>query len=254
MAKGYGLTGKIQGKLGSKVYRIEAGEQIISEYNPNKQDPKSDKQVKQRSKIALANQISRQFPWEYIAGLSKNRTKARNDLFGIIVSNTTAVMDGEQKAVATCDLSALRFSNGGSVLVDSFSINQIAERGTRCNAQLTFNENAGVARYMLLCLPVRDAPNPQVGPFEASFMGMSEEVVPGTVTRASAVMNYSALVTGYHVQCYAIPIIPNTLKKRVIYNEVLQAGDNADITSEALIELARADLYGATIYLGQLVF
>lgn len=254
MAKGYGLTGKIQGKLGSKVYRIEAGEQIISEYNPNKQDPKSDKQVIQRSKIALANQISKQFPWEYIAGLSKNRTKARNDLFGIIVNNTTAVMDGEQKAVATCDLSALRFSNGAGVLVDSFSINKIAESGTRCNAQLWFNEDAGVARYMLLCLPVRDVPNPQTGIFESSFMGMSEEVVPGTVTRASAVMNYSALVTGYHVQCYAIPVVPNTLKKRVIYNNVLTAGDNADITAEALVELARADLYGATIYLGQLVF
>lgn len=254
MAKGYGLSGKIQGKLGSKVYRIEAGEQIISEYNPNKQDAKTDKQVKQRSKIALANQISKQFPWEYIAGLSKNRTKARNDLFGIIVNNTTAVIEADHKAVATCDLSALRFSNGAGVLVDSFGINQIAQSGTRCNAQIWFNENAGVSRYMLLCLPVRDEPNPQTGIFESSFMGMSEEVVAGAATRASAVMNYSTLVTGYHVQCYAIPIVPNTLKKRVIYNSVLQGGNNAIITAEALVELARADIYGGTIYLGQLVF
>lgn len=254
MAKGYGLTGKIRGKLGSKVYRIEAGEQIISEYAATKQDRKSNKQIMQRSKIALANQISRQFRWEELAGLSTNRSKARRMFIGNVVKHTTAVMEDDSRAEATADLTALKFSVGGNVLVDSKSTNKIAERGTWYNAQVTFNEGSGVVRYLLLCLPVQDVPIVPVGPFEDAFVAMSEEVVPGTVCRASAAMNYSTLITGVHVYGYAVPIIPNTLKKRVIYNNVLDASTVGEISAEALVELARADIYGATIYLGNIAY
>lgn len=254
MAKGYGLTGKIQGKLGSKVYRIEAGEQIISEYNPTKQDRKSNKQILQRSKIALANQISRCAVWTDLVGLSNNRSAARRLFVGNIVKNTTAVMDGDDKAVATADLAAIIFSKGSDVLVDSQSINKIAEHGTLVNSQMTFNEESGVARYILMCLPMRDVPNPTLGAFSDIFVGVSDEVVIGQVCRATAVMNYSTLLTGYHVYVYAVPIIPNTLKKRVIYNKVVSGETAGQFSADAMVQLARSDMFGATQYLGVIAY
>lgn len=254
MAKGYGLTGKIRGKLGSKVYRIEAGEQIISEYAATKQDRKSNKQIMQRSKVTLANQISRQFRWEELVGLSTNRSKARRMFVGNVIKHTTAVIEDESRVTATADLTALQFSVGGNVLVDAQSINKVSQSGTVVNALMTFNEQSGVVRYLLLCLPVRDIPNPVMGAFEDAFVGMSEEVTAGQVCRATAVMNPSVVATGYHIYAYAVPFIPNTLKKRVIYSELFDTSVAGEVSVEALVELARADIYGATIYLGNIAF
>lgn len=254
MAKGYALSGKIRGKLGSNVYRIEAGEQIISEYNPAKQDRKSDKQIIQRSKIALANEISRQFRWHELTGLSTNRSKARRMFVGDIARTATAIMVDESKATATASFEAIKFSRGAFVNVDNMSINKVADRGTVLNSLLTFSENSGVVRYMLLGLPVRDVPNPITGAFLDGLSSMSGEVVAGQPTTAQVILNYSTVVTGLHIYAWAVPVIPNTLKKRVIYDKVLDTTTVGQITAEAWVELARADLFGDTIYLGNIAY
>lgn len=252
MAKGYGLTGKIQGKLGSKVYRIEAGEQIISEYNPTKQDRNSDKQIIQRSKIALVNQISRQFDWVDLVGLSTNRKTARNAFVGNMVHHTTAVITSPEQATATADLSALKLSKGVFVNTESSDINNISERGSWVNSRITFPEDTEVKRYLLYVLPVLDVPNPVMGAFLDSVKGISAEVVGGAACLASAVINASMVITGITCYAYAVPVIPNTLKKRVIYDKLLSTTVANAITAEAQIELARADMFGDTIFLGSI--
>ena len=254
MAKGYGLTGKIRGKLGSKVYRIEAGEQIISEYADTRQDRKSNKQIMQRSKIALANQVSIQFDWVELVGLSPNRSKARRLFVGNIVNNTSAVMDGESKAVATLDFSGLKFSKGCTVNVDAMSINKVAAVGTKANSQITFPESTNVAKYILIGFPVLITPPAGVPPYTYSIFAESEDVTPGEVCRATMVLNYSTLVTGYYIYCYAVPIVTNTLEKRVKYSKIIDASTAGILSADTMVSLARADLFGETIYLGQLTY
>lgn len=254
MAKGYGLTGKIRGKLGSNVYRIEAGEQIISEYNPTKQDRKSDKQIIQRSKMALANEISRQFQWHELTGLSTNRSKARRMFVGDIARTATATMVDTSKATATASFDAIKFSRGAVVNVDDIQIDSVAEHGTVLNSRIVFGPGSGVVRYMLLGLPVRDIPNPIMGAFLDGLSSMSAEVTEGQGARAMVVMNASTLVTGIHIYAWAVPVIPNTLKKRVIYDKVLDTSTVGQITAEAWVELARAELFGDTIYLGNIAY
>lgn len=254
MAIGYGLTGKIRGKLGAQVYRIEAGKQIISEYNPEKQDRKSNKQIMQRSKVALVNQLSRQFDWEQLTGLSTNRSEARRLFVGNIIANTTAVMDGPEKAVATVDLTALSLSRGANVNVDTMSINSVSAHGTQANSSILFGNGSEVKRYILTALPVRMVPNPIHGAFEDSVYALSAEVVAGQPCQASAILNPSTMATELYLYCYAVPIIPNTLKKRVAYGKALDATVDGKISAEAWVTLARADVFGATIYLGRLTF
>lgn len=58
MAKLSGMAGTATGKIGSQVYAVNAGEQIVREYQPNVKNPNTMKQVNQRSKLALLSQLA----------------------------------------------------------------------------------------------------------------------------------------------------------------------------------------------------
>lgn len=52
------MAGTATGKIGSQVYAVNAGEQIVREYQPNVKNPSTMKQVNQRSKLALLSQLA----------------------------------------------------------------------------------------------------------------------------------------------------------------------------------------------------
>ena len=56
--KQYGFVGKGTGKLGSAVFAISGGEQIVRQYNPVVSNPKTEKQIAQRSKFKLLSLIA----------------------------------------------------------------------------------------------------------------------------------------------------------------------------------------------------
>lgn len=56
--KQYGILGKGSGKLGSAVFAINGGEQIVREYNPKVSNPNTEAQVAQRAKMKLLSQIA----------------------------------------------------------------------------------------------------------------------------------------------------------------------------------------------------
>lgn len=53
-----GFVGKGTGKLGSSVFAVSGGEQIVRQYNPNVSNPSTDAQVAQRAKFKLLSQIA----------------------------------------------------------------------------------------------------------------------------------------------------------------------------------------------------
>ena len=53
-----GIFGKGTGKLGSSVFAISGGVQIVREYNPNVSNPNTDAQINQRAKFKLMSQIA----------------------------------------------------------------------------------------------------------------------------------------------------------------------------------------------------
>lgn len=57
MAKVYGVSGVIKGKVGSIVYRIRRGETIASQYQPAVSNPSTPNQVKSRAILKLLSQV-----------------------------------------------------------------------------------------------------------------------------------------------------------------------------------------------------
>lgn len=52
-----GIIGKGTGKLGSSVFAISGGEQVVREYNPVVSNPNTEAQIAQRAKLKLMSQI-----------------------------------------------------------------------------------------------------------------------------------------------------------------------------------------------------
>lgn len=53
-----GFVGKGTGKLGSSVFAVSGGEQIVRQYNPQVSNPNTDAQVEQRAKLKLMSQLA----------------------------------------------------------------------------------------------------------------------------------------------------------------------------------------------------
>lgn len=58
MAKMSGLTGKLQGKYGNAVFRVRRGVQVMAQYNPNIDNPNTDKQIAARARMKLMAQLA----------------------------------------------------------------------------------------------------------------------------------------------------------------------------------------------------
>lgn len=58
MARLFGIAGKASGKMGSMVFRVRDGQQVVSSYNPIVKNPRSSEQTDQRAKFKLMSQLS----------------------------------------------------------------------------------------------------------------------------------------------------------------------------------------------------
>lgn len=101
-----GILGKGSGKLGSSVFAINSGEQIVREYNPRVSNPKTEAQVTQRAKFKLLSQLAAAFAGVY--GFKKmGLVSARNMFVSTNMSAVTATADG-----ATANLTELLIAKG----------------------------------------------------------------------------------------------------------------------------------------------
>lgn len=58
MATMQGITGKLSGKMGSAVFRVRDGQQIVTQYNPIIKNPNTSGQQAQRAKFKLMSQLA----------------------------------------------------------------------------------------------------------------------------------------------------------------------------------------------------
>ena len=58
MATMQGITGKISGKMGSAVFRVREGQQVVTQYNPIVKNPNTTGQQDQRAKFKLMSQLA----------------------------------------------------------------------------------------------------------------------------------------------------------------------------------------------------
>lgn len=250
MAKGYGLSGKIQGKLGSKVYRIEAGEQIISEYNPTKTDPQTEKQVKQRTKMTEATKVSRYFPWETIVGYSPNRSRARQD-FNSFLAKLAVASIVDDTVRASIDLTKIELSKGVPVMLDNWQLGSVSPQNTQIvNGSVRIPADMPCVGFLFVVIY---SPEPLSQPYRAYYAISSKPNAQNVCSASVTLSSVGALHAGL-CYAYAIPLVVNTLKKRVVYSKVIEATSAGVLSTDAWVTLARADIFAATYYIGSITF
>lgn len=103
-----GFVGKGSGKLGSSVFAISGGEQIVREYNPRVANPNTDAQVAQRSKMKLMSQLAAALA-PSLAFKKKGLKSARN----MFVSKNIGSVD-YANLVASVPLTDLKLTDGNA--------------------------------------------------------------------------------------------------------------------------------------------
>lgn len=102
-----GLTGTGSGKLGSSVFSVSAGEQIVRQYQPVVTNPSTASQVNNRARMKLLSQLSAVFA-DVIAIPRQGLLSPRNLFVSDNYPATSAV-----NGVASANLSALGLTRGG---------------------------------------------------------------------------------------------------------------------------------------------
>lgn len=102
-----GFVGKGSGKLGSSVFAISGGEQIVRQYNPQVANPSTDAQVNQRAKLKLMSQLAAALAGA-IAFRKKGLVSARNQF----VSKNIGLCTYSAEDGAECSLMELDLTGG----------------------------------------------------------------------------------------------------------------------------------------------
>lgn len=119
----YGIAGKGTGRVGSMVYAVRRGEQIVRQYNPIVTNPNTAAQVGQRAKFKLLSQLS--------AIVSD----------GILFSNPK-VGESMRNAFMRDNMGAVTLSVGGNIALLNVSDVALTDGHTTAPAA-TFNRTTG---------------------------------------------------------------------------------------------------------------
>lgn len=115
MAKMYGLTGFLSGKLGNSVMAVSNGLQIVRQYQPIVANPKSAGQLAQRAKGNLVGRLSSFVPKKAISGLGVSNRARRGEFLRLALKAARVTSVGGV-FTAKIDTGALVFSKGAARL------------------------------------------------------------------------------------------------------------------------------------------
>lgn len=125
MAKMYGISGPMSGKMGSVVFSVRSGVQIARQYQPIVSNPKSTGQRLQRAKANLVGQISKIVPYQILVGLGDSKTKRRARFLRLSMNNSTAVVSSSDPTRINAKLDARNFVFSEGVVVPTITMNSL---------------------------------------------------------------------------------------------------------------------------------
>ena len=138
-----GLTGKGTGKLGSSIFAVNSGEQIVRQYQPNVANPSTEGQVEQRSKLKLMSQLAAAYAL-VLAFRKKGMQSARN-LF--ISKNIVNVSFNE--GTATINLPAMQLTAGTTAIP---GVTATRDGNTAINVALSADASKICARVVYVAM------------------------------------------------------------------------------------------------------
>lgn len=131
MATMQGITGKLSGKMGSAVFRVRNGQQVVTQYNPVVANPNTKAQQGPRSKFKLLSQLaavlSPGFGTLNVVRRPAKGTPSKRNAFIKINYPLTASEDRGGEVVAEVDMAKLKLTSSTRYLGE---ITQITDEVT----------------------------------------------------------------------------------------------------------------------------
>lgn len=209
MAKIVGLVGAVSGKVGNFVGAVVGGVQTMRVYQPVVANPRTTGQVKQRSRVDLAGQLSAAISKVAIEGLPGNARQRRSMLLSnLIKSTSTAITSASGRA--TLLGASVEFAKGNIAfaVLPATPVPEVDQQGgIKVEYDLTSRRTgaegeADVVRVVTLAVPKDDA---SLGAKPVSSVMDLSIPDTGNVVRSTVLMTPTA-GTEYVVFAYYIPM------------------------------------------------
>lgn len=169
MAKSTNGLGQFRGKLGGAVFAVNAGEQIIRQYQPQVANPRTAAQLTQRAKMNLTGKLSAIVRNSAIMALGINSRERRSVFTSNILRNATVTIDGTKYTAAIAPENII-FSKGNSVpvvtLTATFVEGAITITATKASGVSEERYNRSGMRYVVLGLST------VTGEYDFSYSGV----------------------------------------------------------------------------------
>lgn len=200
----YGIAGKGTGKVGSMVYAISGGEQIVRQYNPIVANPNTERQVTQRSKFKLLTQLAAAMAFA-LAFRKQGLVSARNQFIkknygAVAVKDGQVTLRGDelQLTPSNTPLSEITGTNGNNNTVNVSLANNSAELLDRVVYHAFTVEDANMIEH--IGSAIADEPGA-----DGKFAAVVPKGSSATLILAYGVKDNSAAATIKYEETYADP-------------------------------------------------
>lgn len=198
-----GIAGKGSGKLGSNVYAVSGGEQIVRQYNPVVANPSTPAQVVQRSRLKLASQIAAAMA-DVIAipksGLVSSRNAFMKRNFDLFVGSENGASCQYAKLQLTGSAIGLPAVNAEKSDAQTLSI-ELASSATAVASRVIYNVFAKTTEQQLMLIASRVVTDSgENGTFPLEVTTSATELVVYAYGMRDMSSTASAKYGNYHVQ------------------------------------------------------
>lgn len=224
-----GFVGKGSGKLGSSVFAISGGEQIVRVYNPQVSNPNTDAQVAQRAKLKLMSQLAAALA-PALGFKKQGLVSARNQF----ISKNIGQADYQDNE-ASIALEEIQLTNSSTPIP---SIVTEGEEGGVLNVELESAANGDIKRVVYVVYEVTE---------DETLRYVASKVVSeaGAQNKFPDVFN---LYEGSFV-VYAYGVKDTNSDATIKYENYIASSTDGNASLQ-VVELFRSALYGLTMTTG----
>lgn len=237
------MLGKIKGRLGGAVYRVQNGQQIISERAVTVLNPKSTAQIAHRAIFGFSSLISKNFTYPMIAGWSPKPNLARAAVVRSLMKSCTIDDTDPDNPVVSIDASKVIVSDGQPVPLSRFVITS-APADDKLTLVAGFPENSGVFAALFVVLI-----------FDTNVkkcFGAVSTTVPVMLQTMTA---EGKLFLGYDIDTrarkyfgYVVPLVDKTEYVKTTYDDVISFLNDNTYCAQVAIELSKHNVYRRSVY------
>lgn len=246
MGKSTNGLGQFTGKVGSVVFSVSDGTQVVKAYQPNVKNPRTTAQLIQRAKVNVAGKLSSIVPQSAILGLKGSGRKRRGVFLGNLLRAAQVI---ETSGSYTASIAPAEIILSQGVAVPCVRVTATYENGAITlnvskNGALNETEyNRSSAKYVVIGI--------------SNESGYYDFVAEGLIQKpeysSTAATTQGVVVLNDNEHSYLVYVIPTTLKDGFgtsVVAGTLNYVNNAVSSELSVNESSAVEQYGNSLYIG----